>query len=139
MKKILIFDVDGVITDPKTKQVDYPEILEIIASRLENDLTVAFNTGRSYKWMNERIILPLKNHMVDFSSLINLIIVCEMGNVVVKHDQLGKPSKKIKNENVIPSLLRQAISDIVSEIYNESMFIDKTKEVILTIEMIRKK
>ena len=138
-EQVWILDIDGVITDPKLKKVIYPEILTIIVKRLINNYLVAFNTGRSEKWLDERVLgllrKLLKKEVGNLSPLSNLVNLCEMGSIIVEFDDSGKMIKRVLNKNVIPTVLKNTIKDMVSEVYSESMFVDETKEVILTIEM----
>ncbi len=138
-KTILVFDIDGVLTDPQSKEVNQPKILEYIENSLRTNHKIAFNTGRSAVWLEKKVIKPIKKIIFqkekNYSSLKNLLSICEMGNVVVTYNSNGKPIKKILNKNTIPKTLKQTVRDIVSKLYSESMFVDETKEVILTIEM----
>lgn len=136
---VWVFDIDGVITDPELKSITQPEILNILANRLCSDNKVAFNTGRSAKWLETNVVIPLtdriKSNQQNTTSLRNLISVCEMGNILVQYDSEGRPRKKILNQNIIPDTLSKALKEIVDTVYSKSMFVDETKEVILTIEM----
>ena len=138
-KSILVFDIDGVITDPHSKEITHPKILEIISDHLRSGQKVAFNTGRSAKWLEDKVIKALKELIIitekNYFPLTNLISICEMGNVIIKYGTDGESRKKILNDNIIPKTLSQTVRDIVTNVYSKSMFVDETKEVILTIEM----
>ena len=138
-RNILVFDMDGVITDPQLKEITQPEILEIISDHLRSGQKVAFNTGRSAEWLENKVIKTLKKIIINteknYFPLTNLISICEMGNVIIKYGTDGESRKKILNDNIIPKTLNQTVKDIVADVYSKSMFVDETKEVILTIEM----
>lgn len=138
-QNIWVFDIDGVITDPKTKTITQPQILDIICNRLISGEMIAFNTGRSAVWLGRNVVDPLTK-LINFkqqnpSSLTNLVSICEMGNVTIEYKPSGQTHKTIFNKNVIPPILSKALTEIVNTVYNQSMFVDETKEVIFTIEM----
>lgn len=136
---IWVFDIDGVITDPITKKIAQPRILDLIVGKLRDNGLVVFNTGRSAKWLGQEVVKPLRalirRQLGDYSCLSNLICVCEMGNVIVEYDKKGQIFKKVLNSFAIPEGLKKTIRDLVAKGYSDSMFVDETKEVILTIEM----
>lgn len=138
-QEIWVFDIDGVITDPKSKKITHPKILNIIGRRLSNGLKVAFNTGRSAKWLEQKVVGSLRDLIFsdenNYLPLTNLVSVCEMGNVVIKYGTDGEARKKVLNRSIIPDVLFETIKGIVENVYFKSMFVDETKEVILTIEM----
>lgn len=138
-QNVWAFDIDGVITDPVLKIITNPQILKIFSARLISGGKIAFNTGRSAKWVNVNVIEPLTKLIIKNNKnshpLKNLISVCEMGNVVITYGLDGSLNKTILNKNVIPTLLAKTLNDLVNTVYSESMFVDETKEVIFTIEM----
>ena len=95
---IWIFDVDGVITDPKTKEITNSKIIEIIKERLSLGSKVAFNTGRSAEWLEHKVINPLREIIIsnvkNYLPLTNLVSICEMGNVVVNGVQVSPSSEE---------------------------------------------
>lgn len=138
-EKMWVFDIDGVLTNPETKRIEHTEILKIISEQLIAGNIIAFNSGRSAEWVQSIIINPLKEAIVsrvkNLSPLANLLTICEMGNVSVGYDENGEPVKKLLENNTIPKNLQQTIRDLVSNVYHEVMFVDESKEVILTVEM----
>jgi len=138
-KTILVFDVDGVLTNPQSKKISQIKILEYITNNLRDNHKIAFNTGRSAEWLEKKVIKPVKEMVFkkekNYFSLKNLISICEMGNVVINYGNNGESIKEILNKNTIPETLKKTIKGIVANVYSESMFVDETKEVILTIEM----
>lgn len=129
--KIWIFDVEGVITDPISKTVIHPQIIEKIEQQLTHKIPVCFNTGRSAQWIQQTII-PQFNSGIPLEYL---FAACEMGNVTLQFNQDNSSSETIINTNLIPSQLSATIREIVLSSYPESMFVDETKKSILTIEM----
>jgi HAD superfamily hydrolase (TIGR01484 family) len=130
-KQIWVFDVDGVITDPVTKTVIHPQIIEKIEQQLSKNIPVCFNTGRSAEWIQATII-PQFNSVTPLSYLFS---ACEMGNVTLQYDEHNMPKEEVVNQDLIPLTLSNTIREIVLSSYNDSMFVDETKKSILTIEM----
>ena len=52
---LYVFDVDGVLTDPIKKQSNKKLLIEL-SRILKNGNILAFNTGRSLSWVQERIL-----------------------------------------------------------------------------------
>jgi hydroxymethylpyrimidine pyrophosphatase-like HAD family hydrolase len=80
VKKIaFLFDVDGVITSPLTKSVTNFEIIEFLANNLASGHIVALNTGRSTKWVIEKVFPSLQKHAGSKEDFSKFIIVGEKG------------------------------------------------------------
>lgn len=125
-----IFDVDGVITDPVTKTAN-SDVLKKIAALLETDF-IALNTGRSFSWVEEKILSPLSEITQDSSLYKNLFIVCEKGNVLA---QLENDSwQKNLLDDPLPEEIQEKIKQLAKE-HSESMFFDESKETMISVEM----
>lgn len=131
---ILIFDVDGVITNPSEKRVTEPEILDHIANKLKIE-PVAFNTGRSLTWLIERVINPLLERVGDKKVLDNFIAVGEKGGTWLTFDENGKMQHHKDNSISVPQSLQNKIRDLISSEFSESMFFDESKETMISTEM----
>jgi hydroxymethylpyrimidine pyrophosphatase-like HAD family hydrolase len=82
---MLVFDLDGVVTDPTNLNYDVDEdIIEVVAKDLRQSIPVAFNTGRTVSWV-EAQVLPLLTS-VSPRALSLLAIVGEKGGVVAEFD-----------------------------------------------------
>jgi hydroxymethylpyrimidine pyrophosphatase-like HAD family hydrolase len=77
-----IFDVDGVINDIHTYQVDN-RVLAQISQLLDNGCYVAINTGRGYAWVEEDVIGYLKKQPGAPASLNRMFVSVEMGGLTV--------------------------------------------------------
>lgn len=128
-QQMLIFDIDGVLTDPVSKQGD-PAIFQCLTKKLESGALIAFNTGRSSEWVQKTILPHLQTRHLS-----NLFCVCEMGYVTLGFDEKQRVIEKVFEENSVPKELAGTIRDIIASSYHDSMFVDETKKVILTIEM----
>lgn len=80
MQHLNVFDVDGVITDPATSEVS-TDVLTRIAADLSAGNATAFNTGRPYEWVDEKV-LSLLQERCSPADLNHLLVVAEMGGVV---------------------------------------------------------
>ena len=126
---VYIFDIDGVITEPQTKKFTNDKLIKLII-QLSSQNIIAFNTGRSSEWIQNQVLSKLPNLNQN-----NFFCSCEMGNVSLYYSPSGKVLESTHNNNLIPEQLSGTIIDLVASSYYESMFVDKTKKVILTIEM----
>lgn len=127
-----VFDIDGVITDLISKKVE-ASLLPKLAKILNRGDILAFNTGRSFSSVNERVLTPFLEIVENNSLLKNVFIVCEMGNVIVTHKN-GAWNKKVLDDP-LPTSLQETIKALVAKEFSESMFFDETKETMLSIEM----
>lgn len=82
MKKLqtaFLFDVDGVITNPKEKKVTELEIIDTISEQLKKGNIVAFNTGRSTDWAIRNVFPHMLKRASGDNHFKNLFIVGEKG------------------------------------------------------------
>lgn len=134
VKTAWIFDVDGVITDLQTRQISDPQILDELIKRLKLGEPVAFVTGRAHKWIIERVIGKLENMIEDRMLLDNLFISKEFGGLQSYYKNGIRID--LKNNNfLIPHEIPSKLSDIVSNQFSDSMFIDPDKKTMISIEM----
>lgn len=132
---MLIFDVDGVITNPQTKRITEPEILDEIIKRLEKEEPIALNTGRSVQWVKERVLNPLIKKIKDKIILQNLLTVGEKGGTWAEFDDQGNLAKNIDNNISVPNDLKNEIRNLIHAKYSDSMFYDESKLTMITSEM----
>lgn len=128
-----LFDVDGVITNPKEKRVTHPEILEEIAKRLENGEPVALVTGRSLEWVSERVADPLKARISNKKLLDNLFVSGEFGGSYIEYKD-GNEKHFIDHTIEVPSEVVEEAKTISQEFENTMMW-DQTKKTMVSIEM----
>lgn len=133
--KAYLFDVDGVLSDPVAKQVTNPELFAQIIIRLHRGEPVGLNTGRSTKWMIDRIIAPLRKKIDAKDLLSKFIAIGEKGATWVTFDEEGTMHfGEIKELSMDPNLLVKT-KELVAKEYSDAMFFDDTKETMLSIEM----
>jgi hydroxymethylpyrimidine pyrophosphatase-like HAD family hydrolase len=134
-KHALLFDVDGVLSDPIEKRVTQPELLTEIADQLTQGNPIGLNTGRSAEWVSENILMPLLDKVNDITILQNLIVIGEKGGTWTTFNKQGEAHNgKVKNISVDDEL-KNKLSDLVTEKYADTMFIDSTKQTMVSVEM----
>lgn len=130
-----LFDVDGVLSDPREKRVTEEGIYTRVIERLQRGEPVGLNTGRSTEWMEERIIRPLLEKLQDKSVLANFVAIGEKGGTWITFDEKGNMYHGRAQAISVPQDLNERVRQLVEEKYGDSMFFDATKETMISIEM----
>ncbi len=131
--EMLLFDIDGVITEPVTGEVE-PEVVNEIVAILERGEPVAFNTGRGLNWVL-RDILPYFEARVSKRSILNrLCIVYQKGAFRVNFDEKGVQEKPIVAPGIalLPNFYREEALQLIATKYSETMFPGEEKEALLS-------
>ncbi len=131
----LIFDVDGVLTDPVRKEITTPEGIKAIAERLQRGEPVILNTGRAVDFVRAKIIKPLVGALGNRTLLRNVLAVGEKGAVVMYFDNNGNEQLVVDETISIPAHIQAEARRITEEQYGDSMFFDDTKRTMVSIEM----
>jgi len=132
---MLIFDVDGVITNPQEKKVTQPEILDEIIKRLRGGELVALNTGRSVEWVKNRVLNLLIEKIKDKKILQNLLTVGEKGGTWAQFNDQGNLIQSKDDGISVPGNLKNEIRNLIRNKYSESMFYDESKLTMISTEM----
>ena len=132
-----IFDVDGVITDPVEKKITKPKLVEIIASMLEQNVPVAFISGRGMEWLRAQVITVIEayidNHPeMDKNMLDNLYVSGEFSGVYALHGD-GKREVSYNSAFTIPGELRTKLNTLAEKFKNIG-FVEHEKQTQFTIE-----
>lgn len=130
-----LFDVDGPLTDPEAHQVTEPELLDIIAAKLDGGIPVGLNTGRATEWAMERFVRLLGLKLDDPASLTNLIVIGEMGGTWATFDREGNVLHNKSKQLTIPGDLKESVRKVVEDAYAEVMFFDGDRESMCSIIM----
>ncbi len=130
-----LFDVDGVLVNPVTKEVSDPAIFREVAECLKRGEAIALNTGRSTSWVEEKIIAGLRTHLDDLALYRNLMVIGEKGGTWTTFDKEGVAVHGQAPDLAIDEALKKNVSDLVSDKYSDSMFFDESKRTMLSIEM----
>ena len=130
-----LFDVDGVITNPQERKNSEPEIIEQIIRRLESGEPVALVTGRSLKFLNDRVVGLFYQRLEDKSHLANLLMVAEKGEVMATFNQEGEIQELFDQSLRVFGPLRKEVKQVIEENFADSMFMDDSKMTMISIEM----
>jgi len=130
-----LFDVDGVITDPREKRVLETELFAEIISRLEAGEPVAFNTGRDLDFVQTKVIDELLKR-VDKEKLQNLFAVAEKGALWASFGEDGREKENIDKNISVPEEVKNRVRNLIKEKFSDGMFYDETKRTMISIEMV---
>lgn len=131
-----LFDVDGVLTNPIEKRVDHEAIFAEIIQRLQQGEPVAFNTGRSTKWVFENVIVPMAERIEDKTILQNAIIVGEKGGSWAIFDENGDAQHHIVAGLGVSDELQHQIDELITDKYAHIMGNLDPKQTMSSIEML---
>lgn len=132
-----IYDVDGVLSDPITKQA--PEaVIQHLAEQLDRGVQVTLNTGRSTQWVEERIITPLRTLIKDPSHLHNALVIGEKGGTWTTYNQADDFTARhgASDAITVPSDVEEQVVALVAEKYSDIMYQSERKDTMISIEMI---
>jgi hypothetical protein len=133
--EVLMFDVDGPLSDPVEKRIIYDELVTSLSDRLAANEPVFLNTGRSTEWIMERVTPRIREQLQDISSLRNLVIIGEKGGTWVTFNEQGEAHHGKSAAISIPEAVNEAAKKLVTEKYSDCMFFDATKQTMMSIEM----
>lgn len=131
----LMFDVDGVLTDPVRKEVTILTGLEEIADRLRRGQPIVLNTGRAVDFVQEKIVTHLEKMFVDKTPFQNMVVIGEKGAVIMQFDHEGKGLLSVDETISVPTQIQTSARSIVENQFKNSMFFDETKRTMVSIEM----
>lgn len=132
-----LFDVDGVVTDPKEKKVTDSAIYDEHIARLRTGDPICYNTGRSTGWVMERVVGPMIERMGDdTSALSNLLIVGEKGGTWGTFGEDGKLRFDAVATITVPDDLKDRVRGLIAEKYADVMFFDESKQTMISVEMV---
>lgn len=132
--QINIYDVDGVITDPTTKKITHPEILDAIAGQLQRGEQVIFNTGRSTRWVVANVVEQLQGLLSDRKLLENLSVIGEKGNTATFYDHDGVAHHWNNGKVSVPPEFISAAKELAAR-YGHIMGNLDPKQTMLSLEM----
>lgn len=130
---LLLFDIDGVITEPVTGKVA-SDVVDEIVSILERGEPIAFNTGRGLKWVIQDIFPPIRHKLSSESMLSKLSIAYEKGAFLLTFNERGEPEKPVVTPEIdfVPLSLRMEVLELITTKYSATMFPGEEKEAILS-------
>jgi hydroxymethylpyrimidine pyrophosphatase-like HAD family hydrolase len=134
-KIVWIFDVDGVLTNPREKRTTQKGLIEAIAKKIDDGDIITLNTGRSISWVENRILSPLIKEIKNKEKLVDLFIVGEKGGTWAFFEN-NKLITKIDETCKLPYSLREELKRLTNQEFSDSMFYDDSKITLISIEML---
>jgi len=141
--ELAIFDIDGPVTDPASRKIEYPEILDLTLDFIIRRGYVAYNTGRASAIAHQRVISPLLSHAQARG--INQEIVSRRVSVFAEkgavtsfwEDGPGQWSHRIDPATVLPAGFRGVVADLLrgDPEFRTYIFFDGDKETMVSVEM----
>lgn len=135
VEEAYLIDVDGPLTDPEAHKVTEPELLDIIASKLDEGVPVGLNTGRATEWAIERVVALMKPRLRDPASLANLIVIGEMGGTWATFSDKGETLYNKARQLTIPEELKEAVQKMVEDSYSDFVFFDGDRQSMCSVIM----
>lgn len=141
--ELAIFDIDGPVTDPHSREVEPPDILDLTLDFLTEKGYVAYNTGRNGALAYRRVIQPLLHRARDRRlnpAIVNrrTSIFAEKGGVSsFWDDEVGGWNHRVDPAAEVPAELRDDVADLLhndSE-FRKYIFFDSGKETMISVEM----
>ena len=141
--ELAIFDIDGPVTQPESRRIEQPEILDLTLDFILGRGYIAYNTGRASIVAHDRVVSPLLSRAIargvkaeTVSSRIS--IFAEKGAVTSVWDgELGQWTHRVDPATVVPPDLRSAVTDLLcsDHEFRTYMFYDSDKETMVSVEM----
>lgn len=136
-EKIWIFDIDGVITNATSHEVEEPIILENILTSLRKGDPVALNTGRTLNFALQHVVPALLNAGLTEEELTNFYAVGEKGATTLYFKD-GKFMIWRDKELVIDESLRIELDEFVTNEVGDTMFPGEPKPSMLSPQLKEK-
>ncbi len=128
-----IFDVDGVIMNPETKEAN-ARLLSEIVKKLHNKEPVVLITGRSLEWLEERVLNQLFSLIKHPDDEQMFYVSGEFGGAYMRYKN-RKMTSFIDNAIAAPQTLLKEVVKIVDSEFSDIVFLDTTKKTMVSIEM----
>ncbi|MCS5732536.1 hypothetical protein [Herbiconiux daphne] len=128
----LLLDVDGPIASPLTRSIAIPSIAEDLVTLANAGVPIVFNTGRSDQFLQGEVVGPLVDG--GLSPEARVFGVCEKGAVWFRITPAGVGDLSIDETLLVPASLTAAIDELVTARFTDSMFFDRTKRTMVSVE-----
>ncbi len=127
----ILLDVDGPVSSPDSRTVARP-LLDDLRSLLDAGVPVVLNTGRSVTFVADKILGPLADAGLPASARLHAI--CEKGGVWTSAGPEGAGEIRVDPALRVPDICRDLLETLAVERYGDAMFVDRTKQVMATVE-----
>jgi HAD superfamily hydrolase (TIGR01484 family) len=130
-----LFDIDGVLTDPKNPPHIGTETLDELYKRMRSDI-VGFNTGQSLAFIVKELLDPLEAKVQDRRELHQVVAIGEKGAAWITYDQEGNRIEHIDDRFSLPEDFRHELQELASrEPYTQVMFYDEAKKTMASVQI----
>jgi hypothetical protein len=141
--ELAIFDIDGPVTDPESREIKPPDILDLTLDFLAEKGYVAYNTGRGWTITRQRVIRPLLRRARERGMNRAIVarrtsIFAEKGGVSSRwDDERGGWDHRVDPAAEVPGELRAEIFHLLHDDpeFLKYIFFDAGKETMISVEM----
>lgn len=131
---VLIFDVDGVITNIQEKKVTEDAILPELGKLLRGGNYIVFNTGRAISWVEKVVLDEMKPFFVNRQEETHIFTVGEFGGTWAYYKR-NNLHTYVDPDLKMPKDLQQEIKHMVEEEFPGLVFFDDSKLTMISVEM----
>lgn len=131
-----VFDVDGPLSDPHERRVTEKALFGEIVERLKAGEPVALNSGRSVRWMEERVVAPLLEYIEDRRILERFVVFGEKGGSWLSFDADGTITHGRVANITIGDDLKERVATLVAERYADVVADLDPKDTMISLEML---
>ncbi|MDH6236969.1 hypothetical protein [Cryobacterium sp. CG_9.6] len=128
----LLLDVDGPIASPVTRTIATASILTDLITLAAANVPIAFITGRSAAFIREQVVAPLLAE--GLPATFRMYGVCEKGAVWFPIDSRGMGDVVVDDSVAVPTVVVDALRDLVHDHFADTMFFDETKQAMVSVE-----
>jgi hypothetical protein len=141
--ELAIFDIDGPVTAPVSREIEQSEILDLTIDFIKQRGYVAYNTGRASAVAHQRVISPLLTRVrargLEPTAVSRRVSVFAEKGAVTSFwdDALGQWSHRIDPATVVPAGLRDDVTVLLRDDpeFRTYIFLDGAKETMVSVEM----
>ena len=141
--ELAIFDIDGPVTDPQSRRIEQPEILDLTLDFIIERGYVAYNTGRASAVAHQRVISPLLARALARGIDSGIVsrrtaIFAEKGGVTsLWNDEPGQWDHRIDPAARVPADLCNEVVALLrrDQEFETYIFHDSDKETMVSVEM----
>lgn len=128
----LLLDVDGPIASPVSRSISVPSIAGDLVALANAGVPIAFNTGRSDRFLADRVVPRLVEEGLSDDALVWGI--CEKGAVTARVTPHGLGEIEVDQRLAVPRDFVEELRDLVQRSYADAMFFDDTKRAMVSVE-----
>jgi hypothetical protein len=141
--ELAIFDIDGPVTQPESRRIEQPEILDLTLDFILGRGYIAYNTGRASIVAHDRVVSPLLSRAIARDLNVEAVssrisIFAEKGGVTSAwNDELGQWTHRVDPATEVSPDLRGAVTDLLrsDHEFRKYIFYDNDKETMVSVEM----